>query len=160
MLSDFFRCLGFSVAVIIGVASTPMGTAFAQTVGPKADTEITELEIDQRSKLNELSTHKPPNREEVIEELRSERLRVDEARKLGVDVSDAEVDEAYARMASRMRLTPEQLTQTLARSGVHAAAIKDRIRTDLTWQRFLQLRRQDPSQLRMQDPPRRDSIGG
>jgi peptidyl-prolyl cis-trans isomerase SurA len=152
MPGDFITCRSFSLAAIILIAPTPAGTAFAQTADTVADTEITELEIDQRSKLNELSTHKPPSREDVTEELRREKRRVDEARKLGVDVSDAEVDEAYAHMASRMRLTAEQLTERLSRAGVHAATIKDRIRADLTWLRYQQLRRQDA--------PPRDRGGG
>jgi len=53
----------------------------------------------------------------VIEELRKEKLEVQEARKSGREVPDSEVDLAYATMAGRMRLTPEQLTQQLARSG-------------------------------------------
>ena len=67
---------------------------------------ITALDIEQRSKLNQLSTHKAPARQEVLDELINEKLKVREAKKLGLDVSNAEVDNAYASMASRMRLRP------------------------------------------------------
>jgi peptidyl-prolyl cis-trans isomerase SurA len=172
MFIDRITCRTLSIAAII-VVSMPVGTALAQTAGAVVDTQVTELEIQQRSRLNELSTHKAPRLEEVVNELRQEKRRVEDARRLGVDVSDAEVDEHYAKMASRMRLTPEQLTEILERSGMNAATLKHRIRADVTWQRYLQLRRQElqlrwqepPQQwqeppLQRQDPPRRDRDDG
>jgi peptidyl-prolyl cis-trans isomerase SurA len=111
------------------------------------------LKSRSRSRLTEVSTRKTPSREEVIDELRKEKLKISEARKFGVEVSDAEVDEVYATMASRMRLKPEQLTQQLARSGVDVDTLKHRIRADMAWARYKQQQRlrQDPP------PPGRDN---
>src|SRR5712691_13311910 len=81
---------------------------------------ITALDVEQRSKLTQLSTHKVPPRQEVIDELINEKLKVREARKWGLEVSDSEVDQAYASMASRMRMTADQLTQQLAKGGLNA----------------------------------------
>jgi peptidyl-prolyl cis-trans isomerase SurA len=58
-----------------------------------------------------------------------------EARKSGLGITDAEVDRAYATMASRMRLTPEQLTQQLVRSGVNIETVKHLIRADIAGKR-------------------------
>ena len=80
---------------------------------------ITALDIEQRSKLTQLSTQKTPARQEVIDELITEKLKVREAKRFGLEVCNAEVDSAFAAMASRMRLTPEQLTQQLAKSGIN-----------------------------------------
>ena len=121
---------------------------------------ITELEIEQRSRLTELSTRKTPAREEVIDELRKEKLRVHEAKKFGVEVPDSEVDEAYAAMASRMRRTPEQLTDALAKAGIDADTLKHRIRADIAWQRYQRWRRQDPRLQPQQDPPPRGRGNG
>jgi parvulin-like peptidyl-prolyl isomerase len=131
------------VAAMLVIVLTPVDTASAQT----------DVEVAQRSKLIELSTHKTPAREDVIDELRKEKLKISEARKFGVEVSDAEVDEVYATMASRMRLTPERLTEQLARSGVNIDTLKHRIRADMAWARYKQRQRlqQDPP------PPGRDN---
>ncbi len=138
---------------MIVVTSAWAGTALGQTVGAVADSEpVTELEIAQRSRLTELSTRKTPMREQVIGELRSEKHRVLEARRFGVEVPDSEVDEAYAAMASRMRMTPEQLTGQLAKAGIDADTLKHRMRADMAWQKYRQWRRQDP--------PPRDRDGG
>ena len=133
----FTSCRRLLAAAMIVIASTAAGTALAQTAGVIADGEpITELEIQQRSRLAEHGARKAPAREDVIDELRKEKLKINEARASGVEISDSEVDESYARMASRMRLTPEHLTGQLARSGVHADTVKHRIRADMAWERY------------------------
>jgi peptidyl-prolyl cis-trans isomerase SurA len=115
------------LAVMIVVAATPANTLFAQTARAVAESDlITELEIQQRRRLAKRAT-----REEVIEELREEKLKIQQAREHGVEVADVEVDQAYANMAARMRLTSEQMTEQLARSGVDADTVKHRIRADI-----------------------------
>jgi peptidyl-prolyl cis-trans isomerase SurA len=94
---------------------------------------ITALDVEQRSKFNQLSTQKTPPRQEVIDELITEKLKVREAKKFGLEVSDTEIDSSLTAMASRMRLTPEMLTQQLAKSGVNIATLKHRIRADIAW---------------------------
>lgn len=136
---DFTTCRGLLVAAMIVITSTTAGTAFAQTAGVVAHSEpITELEIQQRSRLAEVSTHKKPSREEVVDELRKEKLKVQEAREFGVEVSDSEVDQAFANMARRMLLTPEQLTGQLERSGINVDTLKHRMRADMAWGKYKQ----------------------
>jgi peptidyl-prolyl cis-trans isomerase SurA len=108
---------------------------------------ITNLDIEQRSKLTQLSTHKVPARKEVLEELITEILKVKEGKKWGLEVTPAEVDTAFAGMASRMRLTPEQLTQMLAKSGVYPETLKQRIRADMTWPQLVRGRFQSSLQI-------------
>ena len=139
----FTSCHRLLAAAIIAIMSTTAGAALAQTAGAAlaqtagADSEqITELEIQQRSRLMEHGARNAPAREDVIDELRKEKRKINEARASGVEISDSEVDESYARMASRMRLTPEHLTGQLARSGVHADTVKHRIRADMAWERY------------------------
>jgi peptidyl-prolyl cis-trans isomerase SurA len=72
-------------------------------------------------------------RKEILEELITEKLKVKEARKFGLEVTESEVDNTYANMASRMHLTAEQLTQQLAKSGIYPGTLKSRIRADMVW---------------------------
>ena len=80
-----------------------------------------------------MSTQKAPARQDVIDELINEKLKVREAKRFGLEVTNAEVDSALATMAGRMRLTPELLTQQLAKSGINIATLKHRIRADIAW---------------------------
>ena len=64
---------------------------------------ITSFDIEQRSKLNFLTTHKPADRQQVVNELIDEKLKIKEAKKFGVDPSASDIDQAFATMSGRMR---------------------------------------------------------
>ena len=106
----------------------------AQTVAVMVNGEpITNYDIEQRSKLDFLSTHKPPDRQQVINELIDEKVKIKEAKKFGVDPSGSDIDQAYAPMSSRMRITPDQLTKSLESQGIRPDTLKERIKADMVW---------------------------
>lgn len=106
----------------------------AQTVVVMVNGEpITSYDIDQRSKLTQLSTRKTPSRQEVIEDLINEKVKIKEGKKFGIDPSASDIDSSFANMGSRMRMSPEQLTQTLANSGIRPDTLKHRMRAEMVW---------------------------
>src|SRR6476661_1675066 len=142
-----FRKL-MAATFLMFAAAIPATTAGAQQIVVIVNGEpITALDVDQRSKLSQLSTHKVPPRQEVLDELINERLKLREAKKFGLDVSVSEVDTAYASMAGRMRFTADQLTQQLARSGVNVSTLKARIKADIAWAQIVRGRYQASLQL-------------
>lgn len=148
--TTFRKLLAATLLALAAVAPTT-GARAQQIVVIVNGEPITALDIEQRSKLIELSTHKAPPRQEVIDELINEKLKVREAKKFGLDIPTTEVDNAYASMASRMRFTPEQLTQQLAKSGVNAATLKARIKADLAWPQLVRGRYQASLQVGEKD---------
>jgi SurA N-terminal domain. len=91
----------------------------AQTVAVMVNGEpITNYDIEQRSKLNFLTTHKPASRQQVIDELIDEKVKIKEGKKFGVDPTASDIDQSYAAMSERMRITPEQLTKSLESQGI------------------------------------------
>ena len=108
---------------------------------------VTALDIEQRSKLNQLSTHKVPSRQEVLEELITEKLKIREGKRLGFEISNNEVDTAFGNMASKMRLTVDQLTEMLGKSGINPATLKHRIKADMTWPQLVRGRYQSSLQI-------------
>lgn len=146
----FNRCVGFPIAgvrlltasirfLIAGSAAMSLLAAGvlplqAQSVACMVNGEpITNLDIEQRTKLNFLTTRKQMPRKEAIEELTSEKLKIKEAKKFGVDPSGSDIDQAYASMASRMRLSPDQLTKSLESQGVRPETMKARLKADMVW---------------------------
>src|SRR5499427_3415645 len=106
----------------------------AQTVAVMVNGEpVTDYDIEQRSKLDLLSTHKAPERKDVINALIDEKVKIKEAKKFGVDPTSADIDEAYAGMSQRMHITPAQLTESLERQGVRPDTLKSRIKADMVW---------------------------
>src|SRR5215471_14115616 len=117
------RNLLAAAVLVIGVSALATLARAQQVVVIVNGDPITALDIEQRSKLIQLSTHKAPTRQEVLDELINEKLKVREAKKFGLEIPSSEVDTAFASMASRMRITPEQLTEQLAKSGVNTATL-------------------------------------
>jgi peptidyl-prolyl cis-trans isomerase SurA len=155
MMLDRFRTwrrlLVSATFVLLAALAWPTIASAQQVVVIVNGEPITALDIEQRSKLTQLSTHKAPSRQEIIDELINERLKVREAKKWGLEVPNSEVDAAYATMASRMRRTAEQLTQELAKAGVNAATLKARIRADIAWPQLVRGRYQASLQIGEKD---------
>jgi len=146
-----FRKL-MAATFLMFAAAIPATSAGAQQIVVIVNGEpITALDVDQRSKLGQLSTHKVPARQEVLDELINEKLKLREAKKFGLDVSASEVDTAYASMAGRMRFTADQLTQQLAKSGVNASTLKARIKADIAWSQIVRGRYQASLQIGEKD---------
>ncbi|WP_398468063.1 SurA N-terminal domain-containing protein [Tardiphaga sp.] len=120
-----------AAAMVLVSAASP---AHAQTVAVMVNGEpITQMDIDQRMKLNALSGAKDNSRQSVIEDLINEKVKIKEGKKFSVDPGTGEVDGSYATMASRMRLTPDQLTQQLASKGIRPNTLKSRLKADMVW---------------------------
>ena len=123
--------LGFAAALALMACASP---SHAQSVAVMVNGDpITTYDIEQRSKLNVLSTHKPADRQQVINDLVDEKLKIKEAKKFGVDPTSTDIDQAYASMSSRMRISPEQLTKSLESQGIRPETLKDRIKADMVW---------------------------
>jgi peptidyl-prolyl cis-trans isomerase SurA len=126
--------LASCVAVCAFGIVLPGSPAQAQTVAVMVNGEpITVFDIEQRSKLDFVSTHKQPTRQEVINELIDEKVKIKEAKKFGVDPGASDIDQAFGQMSQRMRITPEQLTKSLEAQGIRAETLKQKIKTDMVW---------------------------
>jgi peptidyl-prolyl cis-trans isomerase SurA len=136
-----------AAACVVAACVAP-SRAFAQHVVLIVNGDvITDYDIEQRSKFITLSLHKAPPRQEVIEELIDERLKIQVGRRYKVEITESDVDRSYADMGRRMRMTSEQLTQTLAQAGVDAATLKSRILGELAWQYIIRGRFQSSLQI-------------
>jgi peptidyl-prolyl cis-trans isomerase SurA len=135
----------------VTLAGAPSPSLAQQVVVIVSGEPITALDIEQRSKLIQASTHKPPPRQEVIDELINDILEVKEAKKYGLEASDSEVENAYASMAGRMHLSTQQLTEALARAGVLPQTLKAQIRAQTVWRQLVQGRFQSSLQLGEKD---------
>jgi peptidyl-prolyl cis-trans isomerase SurA len=151
--SSLRRRLPVTAAVALALAAAGLARpALAQQVAVIVNgAPITTYDIEQRTKFNTLSTHKTPGRQEVIEELIDEKLKVQAGERYKLEVGPSDVDNAYTNMARRMRLTPEQLTGALNHAGVDAQTLKARIKADIAWQQIVRGKFSSSLQLRDKD---------
>src|SRR5262249_21918251 len=80
------RNLLIAATLLFGLSALATAARAQQVVVIVNGEPITALDIEQRSKLNQLSTHKTPTRQEVLDELINEKLKVREAKKLGFEI--------------------------------------------------------------------------
>lgn len=123
-------------AIVVFALAAP-ATTRAQVVVIANGSPITEYDIQQRTKLISSSTHKQPTRQEVINDLIDDRLKISRAKVYGLEVTDADVNSAFETMATRQHITPEQFGQVLERAGISPNTVKSRIRAELTWQQLI-----------------------
>src|ERR1700736_7046176 len=141
--------LGCAVALVLMTFASPLR---AQSVAVMVNGEpITNYDIEQRSKLTFLTTHKPADRQQVINELIDEKVKIKEGKKFGVDPTASDIDQSYAAMSARMRITPEQLTKTLELQGIRPDTLKARIKTEMVWTSLIRGRYKESLQVGEKD---------
>ena len=123
-------------AALAAIVMLPPG-AFAQVVVVANGSPITVYDIEQRTKLIVTSTRKTPTRQEVINELIDDRIKIARAKAFGFEVPEAEINTAFDQMARNQHLTPAQFAQVLERSGIAASTIKARLRAEITWNQLV-----------------------
>ncbi|MBI4273495.1 MAG: SurA N-terminal domain-containing protein [Rhizobiales bacterium] len=94
---------------------------------------ITVFDIEQRMRLERSGSTKPPTRDEIVNLLIDDKLKLHIAKRYNLEVTEKEVDTAFATIAQRMRATPQQFAQRLESSGIKAATLKARLKSDIAW---------------------------
>ena len=94
---------------------------------------ITALDIEHRAKFMEMNTHKPPARQEVIDSLIDEMLEIREAKRYAIEPATADVNTAFANVASNMGIDSQKLTQMLVSGGASADTFMLRLRAQMAW---------------------------
>ncbi len=129
---------------------------------------ITEFDITQRAKLEQLSTQKQPSRQVVLNTLIDEILEVHEAKRFGIDVPATQIDSSLAAIAGHMGVDTQRLTQMLAKSGTSIETLRSRIRAQLAWTALVRGRYQASlevadtdveAQLKLHQPDQKDGVG-
>jgi peptidyl-prolyl cis-trans isomerase SurA len=127
---------------LVSAAFMPVAPARAQSIVAMVNGEpITNLDIEQRIKLNALS-QKPMSRQEALEDLINDKVKLKEAKRYGLELSTSDIDAAFASMGSRMHMSADQLAKSLEGRGIRPDTLKMRIKTDMTWQQLVRGRYQ------------------
>ena len=101
---------------------------------------ITTYDIRNRTKFLKLTTRGRASKNQAIEDLINERLKMQEAAKRRVNVSNEQVERAYGQIAKRAKLTPSRLSTALRQSGVNPQTLKDRLRSEIAWGQIVRAR--------------------
>lgn len=146
-----FRIL--SAAIVLAAAGFASATpALAQSISVVVNGQpILTSEVQSRLALLKLqSGGKGGSVAAAQDELIDEKLKLTEAKRYGMNPDPAQVTAAFASIAQRTKLTPEQFSQAIAQRGVNAQTLKDRIGAEMAWAQLV--RRKYAAQVSARDP--------
>jgi peptidyl-prolyl cis-trans isomerase SurA len=128
------------IASIITVgAGLLSGPATAQQVIAFVNGEpITSYDLDQRTRLIQAINRRPPSRQEAIDELVTEKIKLQQAKRLGIEIADAMVDRAFANVAQQSGRSANDFVAAIKQAGIDLRTFKSKLRADLGWQEVLQ----------------------
>ncbi len=92
---------------------------------------ISDLQISQRLALFKIEGKK--GQQTAMDELVNEALELQEAKRLGLTVSEAEVDDAVLQLARQIKVSLTNLQKVLTDNGVGMATLRDRLRATIAW---------------------------
>ena len=84
----------------------------------------------------------PKLKKEAQEELIEERLKLQEAKRQGIEISDEEVKRVIKGIAERNKMTEEQFVQSIKGSGVDISTMRERFRAQFAWREVVRKRGQ------------------
>ena len=122
------------VAVVIGASPAHTQNIVAFVNGEP----ITALDVDQRTRIIEATARKRPTRQEAIEELVNDKVKLRQAARLDIDISDSDVDRAFGLMARQGGRSVADLTAGLKQAGIDPRAFRAKLRADLAWRDVMQ----------------------
>jgi peptidyl-prolyl cis-trans isomerase SurA len=82
----------------------------------------------------------PELRKQARDELIEERLKVQEAKRLGIDVGDDEAKRVLKELATRNKMSEEQFAQQVKSQGVDIATMRERFRAQSAWREVVRRR--------------------
>jgi len=164
------RQLNFTTALLTAaILLAGASIARAQEVIALVNGEpITDLDITQRAKLEQLSTQKMPSRQDVLNTLIDEILEVKEAKRFEINVPETEVESSYANVAQHMGIDAQKLNEVLDRAGSSAQSLKSRLRAQMAWSALVRGRYKASleiadvdvdTQLHLRQPDQQNNIG-
>ena len=134
LFSAGFALLVAATSVSITVMTPP---AFASEIKYVVNNiPVTTGDIAHRAAFLKLQRKKGDAAQEMIDQT----LRTAEARRLGIRISDAQVEAAYQRFASSNKMQLSQLDNVMEKSGVSKDHFKEFIRAQMAWNQALSAR--------------------
>ena len=101
---------------------------------------VTTFDIEQRMRMAQRLDRKVLTRQQAYDECISDRLKIQEARRIGYRISDEDVNAQFAKYAQGIRQTVPQFELGLRAAGIEPNSLKARTRADISWATIIQQR--------------------
>ncbi|MEM8839794.1 MAG: hypothetical protein AAGE89_17030 [Pseudomonadota bacterium] len=98
---------------------------------------VTQYQVTQRARFLRLTGAKGDTVERAKKELIDEELQFQEARRFDIKTPPNAVENAFASIGQRFKLSSSQFSQELRRRGVDPNTLKERLRAQIIWAEFV-----------------------
>ncbi|WP_297108982.1 SurA N-terminal domain-containing protein [uncultured Devosia sp.] len=123
-----FGAMFIGLALVLGAVSP----AWAATVATVNGEPISDVQVDQRLRLFRMEGNNT-GRNGAMQQLITEAIQLQEAKRLGINVSNAQVDEAFLQIARNLNVSRDRLQTMLQQGGVSSQTLQDRLRAAIAW---------------------------
>lgn len=143
----FALCLCFALAGAVLPAAAQSGPHPETIAAVVNEDAVSMSDLADRLRLVIASSGMPDNpdirarmRPQILNILIEERLKLQEAARLELAVTQEEIAQGFASIAGQNNLEPEHFRALLRREGVDARTLEDQIRAEIAWSRVIQTR--------------------
>ena len=140
----YILALTMTIATLLGAVHVHAADGVAGIAAVVNDEAISMADVTERMKLVMASSGLPNNPEirakimpQVVEGLIEEQLKLQEARRNKIDVSDEEIQEGLGIIAKQNKYEPEQFLQLLEKAGISKKTLLGQIRAQLAWNKVV-----------------------
>lgn len=141
------RSLLGALAVAIALTAPVHAQSVQRIAAIVNDEVISAFDLEQRLLLLLSSSGREPSAEmmrqaqpQVLDSLVEERLQLQEAQRLNIQVSDAEIADGIRFIEEQNRMQSGDLERVLGRSGVGVETLRQQIRTQIAWGKVISRR--------------------
>lgn len=131
---------------LMGLLAAPLAASrLAAQGGPRIvaivnNDIITNVDLAERIEMAVASAGLPRDNETrrrlaptILRGLIDEKLQLQEAKRLGAEATDADVARAFATVADRNKMSPQQLEQVLRARGIDPNMLRQQLRAQVAW---------------------------
>jgi len=127
-----FGWLGFTAAILF---ACPANAQLAAMVNGEP---ITASDIGYRIKLNQITAHKTTSKQEALEELVNEKIKLQTAKRQNIEITDAQLDKILTGMAQRTGRQLSDFLDNLGKIGADIPSFKTKMRSEMAWRQVLE----------------------
>ncbi len=120
--------------ISIGLVTIAMlvAPAMAATKVTVNGVPITDIQISQRVKL--MALEGGGDLKKAQQQLIDDQLKIQEGKRIGVEITEAQIDGAFNNVARNVKLSTDKLRQVLSARGVNVDTMRLRLKAALAWQ--------------------------
>lgn len=133
-----------AMAMVCALAAPASAQSTLRAAAVVNDEVVSALDLEMRLRLVMLSSGMRDSQQvrqrltqQVLRTLIDERLQIQEAERLGIEVSDEEVQAAIGRIAQNNNMDAQQFLSVLRRERVMPQSLQNQVRARLAWQKVV-----------------------